>query len=171
MGLDFSKLDKLAYRGFETAEARAEKDALIEQGFTILEEPTPFDTPVAPTTPPQAAQTDTGKTGNPSAGTAQTAPQGATERARRSFTAPTDPARDYRAMYAALFRFHERHNPPTIGEDNGDGYWTATTDDMQATAQLFNGDPFMVNLLCIVFEELEREYQALKKQAAGYMPD
>ena len=100
-------------------------------------------------------------------GTAQTATQGATERVRRSFTASTDPARDYRAMYAALFRFHERHNPPTIGEDNGDGYWAATTDDMQATAQLFNGDPFMVNLLCIVFEELEREYQALKKQAAG----
>lgn len=121
----------------------------------------------APTAPPQAAQTDAGKTASPSAGTAQTAPQGATERVRRSFTAPTDPTRDYRAMYAALFRFHERHNPPTIGEDNGDGYWTATTDDMQATAQLFNGDPFMVNLLYIVFEELEREYQALEKQAAG----
>ena len=152
MGLDFSKLDKLAYRGFETAEARAEKDALIEQGFTILTEPTPFDTPVAPTAPPQVAQTDAGKTGSPSAGTAQTAPQGATERVRRSFTAPTDPARDYRAMYAALFRFHERHNPPTIGEDNGDGYWIATTDDMQATAKQFNDDPFMLNLLCTVFE-------------------
>ena len=124
----------------------------------------------APTAPPQAAQTDAGKTASPSAGTAQTAPQGATERVRRSFTAPTDPARDYRAMYAALFRFHDRHNPPTIGEDNGDGYWIATTDDMQATAQQFNGDPFMVNLLCIVFEELEREYKALRKQAAGYMP-
>ena len=123
----------------------------------------------APTAPPQAAQTDAGKTGSPSAGTAQTAPQGATERVRRSFTAPTDPARDYRAMYAALFRFHERHNPPTIGEDNGDGYWIATTDDMQATAKQFNDDPFMLNLLCTVFEELEREYKALRKQAAGYM--
>ena len=121
----------------------------------------------ATTAPPQAAQTDAGKTGNPSAGTAQTAPQGATERVRRSFTAPTDPARDYRAMYAALFRFHERHNPPTIGEDNGDGYWTATTDDMQATAQLFNGDPFMVNLLCTVFEELEREYKAMRNAAGA----
>lgn len=167
MGLDFSKLDKLAYRGFETAEARAEKDALIEQGFTILAEPTPFDTPVAPTAPPQAAQTDAGKTGSPSAGTAQTAPQGATERVRRSFTAPTDPARDYRAMYAALFRFHERHNPPTIGEDNGDGYWIATTDDMQATAKQFNDDPFMLNLLCTVFEELEREYKAMRNAAGA----
>lgn len=124
----------------------------------------------APTAPPQAAQTDTGKTGSPSAGTAQTAPQGATERVRRSFTAPTDPARDYRAMYAALFRFHERHNPPTLGDDDGALYWAAVSDDMQATAQLFNGDPFMVNLLCIVFEELEREYKTLRKQAAGYMP-
>ena len=121
----------------------------------------------APTAPPQAAQTDAGKTGSPSAGTAETAPQGATERVRRSFTAPTDPARDYRAMYAALFRFHERHNPPTIGEDNGDGYWIATTDDMQATAQLFNDDPFMLNLLCTVFEELEREYKAMRNAAGA----
>lgn len=121
----------------------------------------------APTASPQAAQTDARKTGSPSAGTAQTAPQGATERVRRSFTAPTDPARDYRAMYAALFRFHERHNPPTIGEDNGDGYWIATTDDMQATAKQFNDDPFMLNLLCTVFEELEREYKAMRNAAGA----
>ena len=121
----------------------------------------------APTAPPQAAQTDARKTGSPSAGTAQTAPQGATERVRRSFTAPTDPARDYRAMYAALFRFHDRHNPPTIGEDNGDGYWIATTDDMQATAKQFNDDPFMLNLLCTVFEELEREYKAMRNVAGA----
>ena len=165
MELDFSKLDKLPYRGFETAEAREAKDALIEQGFMILEEPTPFDAPVAPTAPPQAAQTDAGETGSPSAGTAQTAPQGATERVRRSFTAPTDPARDYRAMYAALFRFHERHNPPIIGEDNGDGYWAATTNDMQATAKQFNDDPFLTGLLLAVFDELEREYKALASSA------
>ena len=121
----------------------------------------------APTAPPQAAQTDSGKTGSPSAGTAQTAPQGATERVRRSFTAPTDPARDYRAMYAALFRFHERHNPPTLGDDDGALYWAAVSDDMQATAQQFNGDPFMVNLLCIVFEELEREYKAMRNAAGA----
>ena len=121
----------------------------------------------APTAPPQAAQTDAGKTGSPSAGTAETAPQGATERVRRSFTAPTDPARGYRAMYAALFRFHERHNPPALGDDDGALYWAATTDDMQATAQQFNDDPFMLNLLCTVFEELEREYKAMRNAAGA----
>lgn len=121
----------------------------------------------APTAPPQAAQTDAGKTGSPSAGTAHTAPQGATERVRRSFTAPTDPARDYRAMYAALFRFHERHNPPTLEDDDGALYWAATTDDMQATAKQFNDDPFMLNLLCTVFEELEREYKAMRNAAGA----
>lgn len=121
----------------------------------------------APTAPPQAAQTDAGKTGSPSAGTAQTATQGATERVRRSFTAPTDPVRDYRAMYAALFRFHERHNPPTLGDDDGALYWAATTDDMQATAKQFNDDPFMLNLLCTVFEELEREYKAMRNAAGA----
>lgn len=121
----------------------------------------------APTAPPQAAQTDAGKTGSPSVGAAQTAPQGATERVRRSFTAPTDPARDYRAMYAALFRFHERHNPPTLGDDDGALYWAATTDDMQATAKQSNDDPFMLNLLCTVFEELEREYKAMRNAAGA----
>lgn len=38
MGLDFSKLDKLAYRDFDTPEAQQTKDDLIEQGFTIVED-------------------------------------------------------------------------------------------------------------------------------------
>lgn len=90
---------------------------------------------------------------------AQNASQGLAGR-YRAFTAPTDPARDYRAMYAALFRFHERNNPPAIGREE---YWAATTDDMQATAKQFNDDPFMMNLLCVVFEELECEYKAMRQ--------
>lgn len=189
MGLDFSKLENIAYRGFDGEKARADKDALIEQGFTILEEPTPFDKPegtaaqsgaapdrkpimsgdvIAPTTTPaQAAQAETRETGSPSARTAQGASQSATQRPQRAFTAPTDTTRDYRAMYAALFRFHERHNPPTPGDDDGALYWSATTDDMTATAQRFDNDPFMVNLLCVVFGELESEYKAMRQQATG----
>lgn len=184
MELDFSKLDKLPYRGFETAEARAEKDALIEQGFTILEGPTPFDTPegaeaksdtapagkptmqrnatdapTAPTAPPQTARAGRRETGNPSAGAAQTAPQSATRRERREFAAPTDPTRDYRAMYAALFRFHERHSSPR--DCDPDKYWAAVCDDMSAVGDSFGNDPFLTGLLLVVFEELEREYKTL----------
>lgn len=44
--LDFTALNKIAYRGFETAEEQEQKDALIEQGFTIVEdEQLPFDEP------------------------------------------------------------------------------------------------------------------------------
>lgn len=70
-------------------------------------------------------------------------------------------------MYAALFRFHERHNPPTLGDDDGALYWAATTDEMIAIAQQFNNDPFMMNLLCVVFDELEREYKAMIQHTAG----
>lgn len=44
--LDFTALNKIAYRGFETAEEQEQKDTLIEQGFTIVEdEQLPFDEP------------------------------------------------------------------------------------------------------------------------------
>lgn len=51
----FSKLENIAYRGFDGAKARAEKDALIEQGFTVIEgATTPFEAP-----PPQGEETST----------------------------------------------------------------------------------------------------------------
>ena len=59
--LDFTALNKLAYRGFETVEEQEQKDALIEQGFTIAEDKdNPFlkDAPTASQTalePPQAS--------------------------------------------------------------------------------------------------------------------
>lgn len=70
-------------------------------------------------------------------------------------------------MYAALFRFHERHSPPTPGDDDGALYWAATSEDMTATAEQFDNDPFIIDLLCVVFAELEREYKAIRQQAAG----
>lgn len=60
--LDFTALNKLAYRGFETVEEQEQKDALIEQGFSLVEadKDNPFlkDTPTAPQTalePPRAS--------------------------------------------------------------------------------------------------------------------
>ena len=44
--LDFTALNQLAYKGFETAEEQEKKDALIEQGFTIVEDnENPFTAP------------------------------------------------------------------------------------------------------------------------------
>lgn len=140
MELDFSKLDKLPYRGFETAEAREAKDALIEQGFRVVEDAeNPF---TAPTEAPKAPL-------SPSAGAAP----------RRPLKPLTglDPRRNYRAMYRAACDFHERHNPPTLEGD----YWSKASDDMTETANRFDNDPFLTGLLLAVFEELEREYKSL----------
>lgn len=35
--LDFTALNKLAYRGFETVEEQEQKDKLIDQGFSFIE--------------------------------------------------------------------------------------------------------------------------------------
>ena len=118
------------------------------------------------TAPPQAATDTAGTTGNPSTGTAQAAPQNALQRTRQAFTAPTDATRDYRAMYAALFRFHERHTPPQT-DDDGALYWAGISDEITNIAHKFNDDPFMIKLLCVVFEELESEYKAMQQQTTG----
>ena len=46
--LDFTALNKLAYRGFETEEEQAQKDKYIEQGCIFIEgEALPFEEPPA----------------------------------------------------------------------------------------------------------------------------
>lgn len=142
MELDFSKLDKLPYRGFETAEARAAKDELIEQGFTVVEgEKTPFEAaegqPLNPSTPPA---------GSPA------------KRQLKPFTG-MDKSRNYRAFYRAACDFHERHNPPRA--NNPEEYWSAVCDDMCETGRRFDNDLFLTGLLLAVFDELEREYKSL----------
>lgn len=58
MALDFTALNRIAYRGFETVEAQEQKDKLIDQGFTIVEgEELPFDEPPASTTKTPPAET------------------------------------------------------------------------------------------------------------------
>ena len=159
MELDFSKLENIAYRGFEGEKARAEKDALIEQGFTVIEgATTPFDAP-----PAREADTPTPP------------PKSPAQRQLEPFTG-MDKSRNYRAMYRAACNFHERHNPPTVdseywknhipGKDEAPEaelqYWEKAVEDIGVTAGGFNNDPFITGLLVAIFEELEREYKALK---------
>jgi hypothetical protein len=156
--LDFSKLENIAYRGFEGEKARAEKDKLIEQGFTVIEgATTPFDAP-----PAQEA-------------TPTTSPKSPVQRQLEPFTG-MDKSRNYRAMYRAACNFHERHNPPTVdkeywkshipGKDETPEaelqYWEKAVEDIGVTAGGFNNDPFLIGLLIAIFEELEREYKAMK---------
>ena len=72
-----------------------------------------------------------------------------------------DGSRNYRAMYREACNFHERHNPPRLDDDGGAAYWMETAEDMGLTASSFGSDPFIVGLLSVIYEELEREYKAI----------
>lgn len=164
MALDFSKLDSLAYRGFEGAEAQAEKDKLIEQGFTIVEGiETPFSASAAP---------DKTKAAPP--------PISPLQRKIEPFTGH-DKSRDYKRMYRAAHDFHQRHNPPTVNRDYWKthkpglddtpeeelSYWDNVAKDLGETAYTGNNDPFLTGLLVQIMEELEREYKAIREAAAS----
>lgn len=160
MELDFSKLEAISYRGFYGAEARTQKDKLIEQGYTIVEDAeTPFtavgEQSAINTTPPPASPL---------------------ERKLEPF-AGVDSSRNYRALYRAACNFHERHNPPLVEAEYWKNhtpgiddipqaeldYWEDVAEDMSATASDLHQDPFLMGLLMAIFEELEREYRAKKE--------
>lgn len=164
--LDFSALNKIAYRGFETEEERETKDALTAQGFTILpDEITPFSAPESASSTPQ-----TSGTVKPS-----TTPENASGGLKRAFT-DISGKRNYKALYRAAHDFHLRHHPPLAdreywrthkaGEDDTPqaevDYWTETAKDMAETARAYNNDPFLSALLEACYNELEREYQTLR---------
>lgn len=152
--LDFTGLNKIAYKGFETEEAR---DSLLQAGYTIVNSPeNPFTA---------------------SAPTESSAPQ---ERKREAFMDHTG-GRDYKRLYRAAHDFHQRHNPPTVvrdywkdhrpGEDDipeaEAQYWTRAAQDIAETSAAGNNDPFLMALLSAVYEELEREYNALRAEISG----
>lgn len=163
MALDFSKLDRLAYRGFEGAEARELRDTLIEQGYTIVEgAETPFDSDT-----PQGANISTAPNTSP------------LKRKLEPFTG-MNTGKDYRALYRAACNYHERHNPPKVdseywkshtpGEDETPqaelDYWEEAAISVSETAAAYN-DPFLTGLLLAVYDELEREYKAKQEAIAS----
>ncbi len=156
-GLDFSALDRLAYRGCSTAEEQAQKDALIERGFAFVEEK---DNPFL-----QASDAASGSKGE------------ALESASG--------ARDYRMFYRAAFDYHKRNTPPpvdraywskhTVGEADVPEaelrYWMEAAEDASKTSARCGNDPFLSDLLSAVYAELEREYKKLREAAQGRTPD
>ena len=135
MALDFSKLDKLAYRGFEDAARAEEKDALVEQGFTILEGvKTPFDTPQEPSAdkPTPAPQQPSKRQTKPLAGLDGT---------------------DYRKCYRIAFNFQEKYTPPRDTEE----YRQSAADEYTAIVESNRDNVFLIALLQTVYLELARQ--------------
>ena len=155
--LDFSALNQLAYRGFESEEAQAEKDRLIEQGFTVVENDkgNPF------TAPQTASENLSAPPASAASQRVSGAPRSAPERKAEAFVNVSG-TRNYKTLYRIAHDFHKRHAPPTLEA----GYWDQTAEDMTAIANVNNNDPFLIDLLTAIYEELEREYKLLGSSAS-----
>lgn len=103
----------------------------------------------------------------------------ALKREIRPFTG-IDEKRDYRAMYRAAFEYHDRHNPPRIDREYwqthtpGEAdppqvdldYWDKAAQDICEVSNRFSNGKFMMDLLAAIYDELGREYEAARRQAA-----
>ena len=161
MALDFTALNKIAYRVFET---REQKDTLTEKGYSIIEG---AENPFLQASEPRASSGMTNASG---------VPKNAAERKTEAFMSAS--GRDYNAMYRAAHDFHKRHNPPTVDleywstheagiDDTPEAeadYWLRIAEDVTATAQAWK-DPFLTGLLLDVCDELEREYKRIRNDA------
>ena len=80
-----------------------------------------------------------------------------------------DASRDYRAMYADVFKFHERFNPPDFTDTDGPPgrYWWTAAAELTQLADKYHNDAFMTALLTAVYAELEREYKRGQDNAAN----
>ena len=127
--LDLSFIDELSYRGCKTEADRAARDDLKDKGFTILQdEKTPFDEP------PAADQT-----------------------AQPQKPMQPEPPADCPPGMASLWKlaqdFQKRHTPP----QNTAEYWDALTDDMLATAEKGNNEPFLMDMLTTIYSYFEKQ--------------
>lgn len=91
-----------------------------------------------------------------------------------------DKKRDYRAMYRAAFAYHERHSPPQVDREYWQAhtpgiddtpqadldYWDKAAQDICEVSNRFGNDKFIMGLLADIYDELWREYDAERRQAA-----
>lgn len=140
--LDFSKLERIGYRGLDAEAQRATHDALTAQGFKVVED---ADNPFLQAPRPQDQR-----------------PAPPSSRAKRPPLQSLG-GRDYRPLYRAACNFHERHNPVQLTA----AFWEEVCADMTATANEFDNDPFLMELLLAVFEEMERESRELQQAATA----
>lgn len=157
MALDFTKLDTITYKGAKTAQERQERDALLAEGFTIVEDKTPFEEPQldmptkASVRPPEGLQTLPFVSVPPE-------PPRPTERKLEPFM--SNDGRNYRALYREACNFHERHK---MVEDTEE-YWVALAKDMgELSGKYQQGkDSFLNGLLMTIMEELEAEVKRMR---------
>lgn len=172
-GIDFSMLDRISAQAAETAEEQEtaepapEQISFLQAGCTSVE-----SLEDAYTAPPPSAPAE------PQPETPQ--PQEADpERKKETFTDHTGD-RDYNSYYRAAHDFHKKHFPPVVdreywrthtpGEDqppeSETNYWIEAAQDVSAASASGLDDPFYIDLLAAVYDEMEREYKALREEAS-----
>ena len=127
--IDLSWIDALAYRGCKTEADKAARDDMIDKGFTFLQdEKTPFDED-------QPEQQH------------RKAPKDIKQEAPKEYT------EGMAALWKLAQDFQKRHTPAA----NTPEYWDALTDDMFATAEKGNQEPFLMDMLTTIYADFERQ--------------
>ena len=165
-GIDFSKLDRIAYQDFDTEEKREERDALLQAGYTFVDSPeNPFTAP-----PPSAPAEPQPEPPQPQ--------RAAPERKREAFTDHSGD-RDYNRYYKIAHEYHRKHSPPVVdmeywrthtpGEDETPEaeceYWIQAAKELGEASYSGGNDPFLMDLLTALYTEIEREYKAIREEA------
>ncbi len=172
--LDFTGLYKIAYKGFDTAAAREKRDALIAEGYAIVDDKgNPFLQASGASGTPSEPPRSSGVLPPPPA------PQKTTGGKSEPFTNASG-TRNYKAIYRVAHDYHKRHNPPVVEREywrthppgapapsSEVEYWNDSAEDIMNTAQANGNDAFLMALLAAVYEELEREYNQTKEAIAA----
>lgn len=148
---------------------------LIQAGFTVVDPPeNPFVQPRAASQPIQNAEPEPIRQPD-----ARRITETRPAQQPGGFTDHTG-ARSYKRMYRLAHDFHQRHSPPSVsrgywlthtpGTDEQPpeevAYWADAAQDMGQTCAAGGGDPFLGALLLAIYAELEREYEAMRAEAA-----
>lgn len=146
--LDFSGMNKIAYKGFNTAEEREERDSLLQAGYTFVEAP---DNPFTASAAPQTSSAFTDHTGG------------------RNYKRLYRIAHDYHQRNnppIVVLDYWKDHTPGVDDIPEAEAmYWERASQDIGAASAAGGSDPFLTGLLLAVYAELEREYEALRAEA------
>jgi len=146
--VDLSALNQLAYRGFEDIEAQTAKDALIEQGFTVVEEDkgNPFTSP----------QTASERRSAPPASSASSAMLSASS-APRSATGTLRDKRIFRAVFDYMAEADKILSSAATDAERLDKAWEQVSETSADLLYQWN-DAFITDMLTAIQEELYRRY-------------
>ena len=140
--LDFSGIQQIAFKGFEDQD---ERDSLLQAGYTVVDTPTPFETPAEHQEP--SAPPPTGR----------------------------DYKRLYRIAFDFQQRHNPptvdsaywKGKTPGIDDTPAEElrYWEQVAQDAGRTSAAADNDPFLIDLLTAIIEDFEREYKRLRESA------